>query len=30
MAWHSYPMGHTLCPEEVADLQAWLLQVLRA
>jgi len=30
VAWHSYPMGHTLCPEEVADLQAWLLQVLRA
>lgn len=29
VAWHSYPMGHTVCPEEVADLQAWLLQVLQ-
>lgn len=26
--WHSYPMGHSVCPEEVADLNAWLLQVL--
>lgn len=28
--WHSYPMGHTVCPEEVADLNRWLLQVLVA
>jgi phospholipase/carboxylesterase len=26
--WHSYPMGHTVCMEEVADLNAWLLKVL--
>ena len=26
--WHAYPMGHSLCLEEVADLQAWLLRVL--
>jgi len=26
--WHAYPMGHSLCQEEVADLQAWLLRVL--
>jgi phospholipase/carboxylesterase len=26
--WHSYPMGHSVCPEEVADLNAWLLRVL--
>lgn len=26
--WHSYPMGHSVCMEEVADLQRWLLQVL--
>ena len=26
--WHDYPMGHSLCLEEVADLQAWLLRVL--
>ena len=28
--WHSYPMGHTVCPEEVADLNRWLLAVLVA
>ena len=22
--WHSYPMGHSVCPEEVADLRRWL------
>jgi phospholipase/carboxylesterase len=26
--WHSYPMGHSVCMEEVADLNAWLLRVL--
>lgn len=26
--WHDYPMGHSVCPEEVADLNAWLLRVL--
>jgi phospholipase/carboxylesterase len=26
--WHDYPMDHTLCLEEVQDLQAWLNQVL--
>ena len=26
--WHSYPMGHSVCMEEVADLQRWLLRVL--
>lgn len=26
--WHSYPMGHSVCPEEVADLNRWLLRVL--
>ena len=26
--WHSYPMGHTVCLEEIADLQRWLQQVL--
>ena len=28
--WHSYPMGHSVCMEEVADLQRWLLKVLAA
>ena len=22
--WHSYPIGHSVCPEEVADLRRWL------
>ncbi len=26
--WHDYPMGHSVCLEEVADLERWLLQVL--
>ena len=26
--WHEYPMEHSVCPQEVADLQKWLLCVL--
>ncbi|MDB5744359.1 MAG: phospholipase/Carboxylesterase [Polaromonas sp.] len=26
--WHAYPMEHSVCPEEVADLEQWLLRVL--
>lgn len=26
--WHSYPMAHSLCLDEVADINAWLLRVL--
>ncbi|MHB1586663.1 MAG: alpha/beta hydrolase [Acidiferrobacteraceae bacterium] len=26
--WHSYPMGHTVIPEEISDLRAWLDRVL--
>jgi phospholipase/carboxylesterase len=26
--WGEYPMGHSVCMEEVADLNRWLLQVL--
>ena len=26
--WHDYPMEHSVCPEEVADLERWLLRVL--
>ena len=26
--WHSYPMEHAVCPEEVDDLNAWLLRAL--
>ena len=26
--WHSYPMLHAVCPEEIADLSAWLRSTL--
>lgn len=26
--WHSYPMGHSVSPQEIADLNAWLLRAL--
>ena len=26
--WHEYPMEHSVCPQEIADLQAWLQRVL--
>jgi phospholipase/carboxylesterase len=26
--WHDYPMAHSVCAEEVADLNRWLLRVL--
>ena len=28
LQWHEYPMGHAVCPQEIADLNRWLLQVL--
>jgi phospholipase/carboxylesterase len=28
--WHSYPMPHSVCADEVADLRAWLLRALPA
>lgn len=28
LEWHSYPMEHTVCAEEVADLNRWLVKVL--
>ena len=28
--WHDYPMGHSVCMEEVQDLRHWLLRVLAA
>jgi len=27
--WHEYPMPHAVCAEEIGDLNAWLLRVLR-
>ena len=28
VAWHDYPMEHSVCAEELADLNRWLLRVL--
>jgi phospholipase/carboxylesterase len=25
--WHEYPMGHGVCPQEIADIRSWLLRV---
>jgi phospholipase/carboxylesterase len=26
--WHDYPMAHSVCAEEIADISAWLTKVL--
>ena len=26
--WHEYPMPHSVCPEEIRDISAWLRRVL--
>lgn len=28
--WHEYPMEHSVCPEEIVDLNRWLLERLKA
>ena len=28
LEWHEYPMGHTIIPQELADLRVWLRQKL--
>lgn len=28
VAWHSYPMPHAVCPEEIEDIREWLFQTL--
>jgi phospholipase/carboxylesterase len=25
--WHDYPMAHAVCPQEIADIRSWLLDV---
>ena len=27
--WHEYPMPHSVCAEEIADLNRWLLETLK-
>ena len=26
--WHAYPMEHSVCPQEIADLEQWLCRIL--
>ena len=26
--WHAYPMPHSVCPQEIDDIGAWLRRVL--
>jgi phospholipase/carboxylesterase len=26
--WHEYAMEHSVCPQEIVDLEKWLLKVL--
>ncbi len=28
VTWHDYPMPHSVCPQEIADLTRWLIDVL--
>lgn len=28
LAWHTYPMGHSVCPAEIGDISLWLQTVL--
>ena len=28
VAWHEYPMPHSVCGEEVQDISAWLTKLL--
>jgi phospholipase/carboxylesterase len=28
LEWHAYSMPHSVCPQEVADIAAWLRRVL--
>ncbi|MBZ0104378.1 MAG: dienelactone hydrolase family protein [Sulfuricella denitrificans] len=30
VVWREYPMAHSVCPEEIADIGQWLFQVLTA
>ena len=27
--WHEYPMPHSVCPPEIADISGWLVRILR-
>ena len=27
--WHEYPMPHSVCPDEIADISSWLVKILK-
>jgi phospholipase/carboxylesterase len=27
--WRQYPMPHSVCPQEIADITAWLVKILK-
>jgi len=29
VTWHSYKMGHSVCPQEIQDISVWMQKVLR-
>jgi phospholipase/carboxylesterase len=29
LEWHPYPMPHSVCPQEIGDIGAWLRKILR-
>ena len=29
ITWHDYPIPHSVCPEEIADIRKWLVRVLQ-
>jgi phospholipase/carboxylesterase len=29
VAWHTYPMPHAVCPDEIADLRRWIGERVR-
>jgi phospholipase/carboxylesterase len=28
--WHQYPIPHSVCPQEIGDIGAWLRKILTA
>ena len=28
LEWHEYPMPHSVCPQEIADISDWLVRTL--
>jgi phospholipase/carboxylesterase len=30
LEWHEYPMAHTVCGQEIADISGWLRRIMSA